>query len=187
MGWALPDPSVIKKMTWLDLLEGFSHLRFLPLDNPGLGHIDIKLAGTESPWTRVTDDCDPPCKCRQPNPGPLQKQQALFTAEPSLQYCFLFQRINLCKVIYSTEQGVLKRTHPNVEFTAAFASILSWQSQPALLVHNLPVYYKWNCRRDSHDWQGSLSVSNLCSTSRHQGWLDKLITFIVGPKLLSHE
>ena len=31
------------------------------------------------------------CGCCQPNPGPLQEQHALFTAEPSLQSC-LFKK-----------------------------------------------------------------------------------------------
>lgn len=41
---------------------------------------NIRFSGTG-----VTDDCEPPYKCWEPKQGPLQKQQGLLTAEPSLQ------------------------------------------------------------------------------------------------------
>jgi hypothetical protein len=40
---------------------------------------------TECPGTKVTDGCELPGGCWQSNPGPLQEQPVLVTAEPSLQ------------------------------------------------------------------------------------------------------
>jgi hypothetical protein len=37
-----------------------------------------------SPGTGVTDGCKPPCGFWELNVGPLQEQQVLFTAEPSV-------------------------------------------------------------------------------------------------------
>lgn len=37
-----------------------------------------------SPETGVTNGCEPPCRFRNSNMGPLQKQPKLLTAEPSL-------------------------------------------------------------------------------------------------------
>jgi hypothetical protein len=40
----------------------------------------------------VTDDCEPPYRCWELNPGPLQEQQVLLAAEPSLQpHSFFFK------------------------------------------------------------------------------------------------
>ena len=39
--------------------------------------------GVRSPETRVTESCAPPCRCWEPNLGPLQELQMLLTAEPS--------------------------------------------------------------------------------------------------------
>lgn len=39
----------------------------------------------DSPGTGVIDNCKPPNWCRERNLGPLQEQQALLNAEPSLQ------------------------------------------------------------------------------------------------------
>jgi hypothetical protein len=33
----------------------------------------------------ITDGCEPPCGCWELNPGPLEEQSVLLTAEPSLQ------------------------------------------------------------------------------------------------------
>lgn len=38
-----------------------------------------------SPGTRVTNGCEMPCRCWEPNPGSLQDQQVLLNSEPSLQ------------------------------------------------------------------------------------------------------
>jgi hypothetical protein len=42
-----------------------------------------------SPETGVTDSCELPCRCRESNPGRLEEQPVLLTAEPSLllQHC----------------------------------------------------------------------------------------------------
>lgn len=37
------------------------------------------------PGTRVTDDCEPPCRCWKPNLGPLKEQPAFLPAKPALQ------------------------------------------------------------------------------------------------------
>ena len=37
------------------------------------------------PWTWITDGCESPCGCWDLNPGPLEEQPVLLTAEPSLQ------------------------------------------------------------------------------------------------------
>ena len=42
--------------------------------------------GIRSPGTEVTDLCELICGCSEPNPGPLQEQQAFLTAESSLQF-----------------------------------------------------------------------------------------------------
>lgn len=44
--------------------------------------------GVRSLGTGVTDDCEPPHWCWELNPGPLQEQQVLLTAESSLQTPF---------------------------------------------------------------------------------------------------
>lgn len=41
--------------------------------------------GAYSSESRTTDDCEPPCGFWEQNPGPLQEQQVLLNAEPSLQ------------------------------------------------------------------------------------------------------
>ena len=41
--------------------------------------------GTGSPENVVKDACELPCRCCESNPGPLEEQPALSTAEPSLQ------------------------------------------------------------------------------------------------------
>ena len=46
--------------------------------------------GTGSPEIGVTDGCELPCRCWESNPSPLQKQQVLLTAEPTLQSFTLF-------------------------------------------------------------------------------------------------
>ena len=38
-----------------------------------------------SPGIGVTDNCKPPCGCRELNSGPLEEQAMLLIAEPSLQ------------------------------------------------------------------------------------------------------
>ena len=38
-----------------------------------------------SPGTGVIDSCEPPCGYGELNPGPLEEQSVLLTAEPSLQ------------------------------------------------------------------------------------------------------
>lgn len=52
----------------------------------------ICLCGCQSHW-----NCELPCGCWDSNLGPLEKQPALLTSEPSLlPYCFLFKsRISL--------------------------------------------------------------------------------------------
>jgi hypothetical protein len=42
--------------------------------------------GIGCPGTGVTDGCEPPCDCCELNPGPLEEQPGLSTAEPSLQF-----------------------------------------------------------------------------------------------------
>lgn len=44
-----------------------------------------KKVGVGSPGTVDTDSCELPCVCWYPNPGPLQEQQALLAAGPSIQ------------------------------------------------------------------------------------------------------
>jgi hypothetical protein len=41
--------------------------------------------GVRSLGTRVTDSCELPCGCWEFNPGPLEEQSVVLTAEPSLQ------------------------------------------------------------------------------------------------------
>jgi E3 ubiquitin-protein ligase NEDD4 len=45
----------------------------------------ICLRGVKSPGTGVTDSCELPCGFWELNLGPLEKQQVLLTAEPTLQ------------------------------------------------------------------------------------------------------
>jgi hypothetical protein len=40
--------------------------------------------GSRVPWTGVTDTCEPPCRYRESNSGPLEEQPVLLTAELSL-------------------------------------------------------------------------------------------------------
>ena len=62
--------------------------------------------GVRSPGTGVTDNCELPCGYWELNPGPLEEQAVLLTAEPSLQillliFCFVFRgRISLCSSGY---------------------------------------------------------------------------------------
>jgi hypothetical protein len=39
----------------------------------------------DSPGTGVTDSCELPCECQEPNSGPLEEQPVLLTTELSLQ------------------------------------------------------------------------------------------------------
>ena len=41
--------------------------------------------GVRSPGTGFSDSCELPCGCWELNPGPLEEQSVLLTAEPSLQ------------------------------------------------------------------------------------------------------
>ncbi|KAL6067169.1 hypothetical protein STEG23_015995 [Scotinomys teguina] len=41
---------------------------------------------TLSPGIGITDSCDPPCGCQELDPGPLEEQPVLLTAEPFLHY-----------------------------------------------------------------------------------------------------
>ena len=41
--------------------------------------------GAGSPGTGATGGCEPPCRCWEPNLGPLQEQPVLLPAEPPLQ------------------------------------------------------------------------------------------------------
>jgi hypothetical protein len=41
--------------------------------------------GVRSPGAGITDHCEPPCRCWELNPGPLQEQPVLLTTEPSFQ------------------------------------------------------------------------------------------------------
>jgi hypothetical protein len=41
--------------------------------------------GVRSAGTGITDSCDLLCGCWELNPGPLEEQPVLLTAEPSLQ------------------------------------------------------------------------------------------------------
>ena len=45
--------------------------------------------GVRSTETEVTDGCEQPHECWDPNLGPLQEQQVLLTIEPSLQSIML--------------------------------------------------------------------------------------------------
>jgi hypothetical protein len=42
-------------------------------------------ASIRSTKNRVTDSCESPCECWEPNVGPLKKKSVLLTTEPSLQ------------------------------------------------------------------------------------------------------
>ena len=46
----------------------------------------------------VIENCEPPCGCWEPNPGPLEEQAVLLTGESSLQPLFLLYKkiISLC-------------------------------------------------------------------------------------------
>ena len=44
----------------------------------------VPREGVRSPGTTVTDGCKIPDECWEPNLGPVQEQQALLSAEPSL-------------------------------------------------------------------------------------------------------
>jgi hypothetical protein len=39
--------------------------------------------GLKYPETEVTDDCESPFRCQEPNLGPLKEQQVIFASEPS--------------------------------------------------------------------------------------------------------
>ena len=43
--------------------------------------------GSQIPWNLGYRQCEPPCGCWKLNPGPLEGQPVLLTAEPSLQPC----------------------------------------------------------------------------------------------------
>jgi hypothetical protein len=48
--------------------------------------LDLCLCeGVRSPGTGIIDNCELPCGCWELNPGPLEEQPVLSTAEPSLQ------------------------------------------------------------------------------------------------------
>ena len=53
-------------------------------------HVWRSEEGIRSPETGVTGGCEPPCRCWEPNSGPLQEQQMLLTAKPSFQTQFCF-------------------------------------------------------------------------------------------------
>lgn len=45
--------------------------------------------GNGFPGTTVTYSCEPPCVCWNPNPGPLEEEHVLLTAEPTIFFLFL--------------------------------------------------------------------------------------------------
>lgn len=51
---------------------------------------DYSKEGVELLGAGVKDGCEPQSGCWEPHPGPLQKQQAPLTTEPSPLTCFYF-------------------------------------------------------------------------------------------------
>ena len=58
--------------------------------------------GVRSPGTGVTDRCEVPCGCWELNPGSLQEQPVLLTAEPSLQP--LYKHLNIGVLFFKFSQ-----------------------------------------------------------------------------------
>jgi hypothetical protein len=97
------------------------------------------------PQTGARDGCEPPCGCWEPNPGPLQEQQELLTAEPPIppqihMYgCMYF--ICVCGHEYKCPQGPGALNPWELELQAAVSHLLSEASMP------LPPFFSPNFLR----------------------------------------
>jgi hypothetical protein len=58
-------------------------------------------------------DCEPPCRCWEPNPGPLKERQMLLTTEPSLQPQGLLIRSGV--MLHDSVWLLCLKTHISVE------------------------------------------------------------------------
>ena len=64
--------------------------------------------GIRSPGTGVTDSCELPYGCWELNPGPLEEQSVLLTAEPFLQPQKIFSTKSYKKILLTLKEIPVK-------------------------------------------------------------------------------
>ena len=105
VGWALPHLALVEEMphSWISwrhflnrgsfLSDDSSCVKLMPnqqtsqyrYQHQRMDQVTCLCEDVRSPGIGVKDGCEPPCGCRELNPGPLEEQPVLLTAEPSLQ------------------------------------------------------------------------------------------------------